>query len=107
MRLLEGDARSASISARSYCRWPPAVRRGCGKPKRRSHERSVFGLTPSIAAAAFVRIDASRGYADECVELWCRFALQIAQALLAAARRASERPRRSRWPRKPSSWSHA
>ena len=49
-------ARSASISARSNWRWPPAVRRGSGKPKRRSQERSVFGLTPSIAAAAFVRI---------------------------------------------------
>ena len=50
-------ARSASISARSNCRWPPAVRWGSGKPKRRSQERSVLGLTPSIAAAAFVRIE--------------------------------------------------
>jgi hypothetical protein len=32
------------------------VRRGTGKPNRRSHERSVFGDTPSIAAAAFVRM---------------------------------------------------
>ena len=48
--------RSASISASSNCRWPPWLRRGEGKPKRRSQLRSVFGLTPSMAAAAFVRI---------------------------------------------------
>src|SRR4051794_11006771 len=48
--------RSASISFRSNCRWPPAVRRGSGEPKRRSHERRVLGLTPSMAAAALVRI---------------------------------------------------
>ena len=47
--------RSASTSASSYWRWPPAVRRGAGKPKRRSQLRKVFGLTPSITAAAFVR----------------------------------------------------
>src|SRR3954464_5381939 len=47
--------RSASISVSSNWRWPPWVRRGVGYPKRRSHERSVLGLTPSMAAAAFVR----------------------------------------------------
>ena len=46
--------RSASTSARSNCLWPPCVRRGDGNPNRRSQERRVFGLTPSIAAAAFV-----------------------------------------------------
>src|SRR3954453_10925308 len=48
-------ARSASISTRSNWRCPPAVRRGVGKPNRRSQERSVLGLTPIIAAAALVR----------------------------------------------------
>jgi hypothetical protein len=56
LRVCSNAARSASISATSNCRWPPALRRGSGKPKRRSHERSVLGLTPSIAAAAFVRM---------------------------------------------------
>ena len=58
--------RSASISVSSNCRCPPAVRRGSGKPNRRSQERSVFGLTPSMAAAAFVRMEPM----PRCIEGW-------------------------------------
>ena len=44
------------MSPSSYRRWPPCVRRGFGNSKRRSQLRSVCGLTPSMAAAAFVLI---------------------------------------------------
>ena len=82
MRLLERGPQRLDL-AQLELPVATGVRRGSGKPNRRSQERSVFGLTPSIAAAAFVRIAGmvERIAPRPAAHKWCIGACTLAGAV--------------------------